>query len=186
MAKKIITEEYYIGQIFEGIYPPDAAVWCNKNNAYIEEIDSIEKEVEETYIEIETVEKEVVIPAVTHEEIIPAEYDEEGQIIKPEEVIVVIDEPEHTEIVVEEVPVEKTRTVVKTFRRYEIKAIPEPSEEEIKQRRIAELKAELNSTDYKIIKCSECSLAGAELPYDIVELHAQRQAIRDEINELEG
>lgn len=63
---------------------------------------------------------------------------------------------------------------------------PEPTPEEIKQRQIDELKFQLNSTDYKIIKCSECSLAGEELPYDIVELHRQRQAIRDEINELEG
>ena len=31
--------EYYIGQIFEGKYPPMAAVWCNQNNAYIEKID---------------------------------------------------------------------------------------------------------------------------------------------------
>lgn len=54
-----------------------------------------------------------------------------------------------------------------------------------KDARIAELKAELGSTDYKIIKCSECSLAGEELPYDIIELHTQRQALRDEINELE-
>lgn len=63
---------------------------------------------------------------------------------------------------------------------------PEPTPEEIKQRRIAELKAQLSGTDYKIIKCSECSLAGVDLPYDVVVLHAQRQAIRDEINELEG
>lgn len=62
---------------------------------------------------------------------------------------------------------------------------PKPTPEEIKERRIAELKAQLNGTDYKIIKCSECSLAGEPLPYDILELHAQRQAIRDEINELE-
>lgn len=183
---KNIIEEYYIGQIFEGSYPPDAAVWCNENKAFIEKIDPIEKEVEETYIEIETVEKEVFIPAVTHEEVIPAEYDEEGQVIKPEEVIEVVDIPEHIEVVTEEVPVEKTRTVIKTFRRYEIKAIPAPSEEEIKQRRIAELKAQLDSTDYKIIKCSECSLAGVEMPYNIVELHSQRQAIRDEINKLEA
>ena len=27
---------YKIGQIFEGIYPPEAAVWCNANNAHIE------------------------------------------------------------------------------------------------------------------------------------------------------
>lgn len=63
--------------------------------------------------------------------------------------------------------------------------VPEQPQEEIKAQRIAELKAELNSTDYKIIKCSECSLAGEELPYDIAELHVQRQALRDEINELE-
>lgn len=59
--------------------------------------------------------------------------------------------------------------------------IPAPSAEE----QIAELKKQLDSTDYKIIKCSEYQLAGAELPYDIAELHAQRQALRDAINELE-
>lgn len=31
-------EQYYIGQIFEGKYPPAAAFWCNANNAYIEVI----------------------------------------------------------------------------------------------------------------------------------------------------
>lgn len=30
--------DFYIGQIFEGIYPPEAANWANKNNAYIDEI----------------------------------------------------------------------------------------------------------------------------------------------------
>lgn len=63
---------------------------------------------------------------------------------------------------------------------------PEPTPEEKKQMRIAELKAQLDSTDYKIIKCSECQLAGVELPYDVVALHAERQAIRDEINQLEN
>lgn len=33
-----MNQEYYIGQIFEGKYPPEAAVWCNTNNAYIEVI----------------------------------------------------------------------------------------------------------------------------------------------------
>ena len=27
---------FYIGQSFEGVYPPEAAVWCNANRAYIE------------------------------------------------------------------------------------------------------------------------------------------------------
>lgn len=62
----------------------------------------------------------------------------------------------------------------------------EPTPEEEKQARIYELKAQLNATDYKIIKCSECSLAGEPLPYDVAALHAERQAIRDEINELGG
>lgn len=105
-----MNEEFYIGQIFDGKYPPMSAVWCNANDAYIEKI---------------------------------------------------------------------------AENRYEIKAVPEPTEEQIKQMRISQLKEQLASTDYKIIKCSECSLVGIDLPYDIAELHAQRQALRDEINELE-
>ena len=56
-----------------------------------------------------------------------------------------------------------------------------PSVEE----QIASLKNQLSSTDYKIIKCSEAQLLGEELPYDISSLHAERQALRDKINELE-
>lgn len=33
-----MNQEYYIGQIFEGKYPPSAACWCNANQAYIEVI----------------------------------------------------------------------------------------------------------------------------------------------------
>ena len=58
--------------------------------------------------------------------------------------------------------------------------------EQQKQAEIVRLKDELAETDYKIIKCSEYNLAGAALPYDIAELHAKRQALRDRINELEG
>ena len=35
------------------------------------------------------------------------------------------------------------------------------------------------------LKCTECSMVGEEMPYDVNELHAERQAIRDEINLLE-
>ena len=73
-----------------------------------------------------------------------------------------------------------TPTVIK----WEPVAIPEPEVDVSTQ--IAELKAELSSTDYKIIKCSEAQLVGEELPYDIVALPAERQALRDKINELEG
>ena len=31
---------FCINQVFEGVYPPEAAVWCNNNNAYIEPIGS--------------------------------------------------------------------------------------------------------------------------------------------------
>ena len=63
---------------------------------------------------------------------------------------------------------------------------PEKPQEEKDKEEIARLKDELAATDYKIIKCSEYNLAGLDLPYDIAELHARRQALRDRINELEG
>lgn len=33
-----MNEEFYIGQIFEGVYPPEAAIWCNANNCFIDVI----------------------------------------------------------------------------------------------------------------------------------------------------
>lgn len=33
---------YEIGQIFEEKYPPESALWCNNNNAYIEEIEPLD------------------------------------------------------------------------------------------------------------------------------------------------
>ena len=51
--------------------------------------------------------------------------------------------------------------------------------------KIAELKKQLSATDYKVIKCAECQLLGEGMPYDVAELHEQRQAIRDKINTLE-
>lgn len=52
--------------------------------------------------------------------------------------------------------------------------------------KIMVLKSQLSATDYKIIKCSEHQLAGLEAPYDIAALHAERQAIRDQINAVEA
>lgn len=51
--------DFYIGQIFEGSYPPMAAVWCNANNAYIEKIDGNRYEIKAI----------PPAPAPTHEEI---------------------------------------------------------------------------------------------------------------------
>ena len=54
-----MNQEYYIGQIFEGKYPPSAACWCNANNAYIDVIG-------DKVYEIKAVPEP---PAPTHEEI---------------------------------------------------------------------------------------------------------------------
>ena len=53
------------------------------------------------------------------------------------------------------------------------------------QNKIQDLKNELASTDYKVIKCYEASLVGEAMPYDTQELHTSRQYIRDSINALE-
>ena len=50
---------------------------------------------------------------------------------------------------------------------------------------IPRLQEQLDNTDYKIIKCSECQLVGLEMPYNIKELHLTRQKLRDRINELQ-
>lgn len=46
-------------------------------------------------------------------------------------------------------------------------------------------KNKLAESDYKITKSEEYELAGLELPYDMEELHAEREAIREKIRELE-
>lgn len=60
-----------------------------------------------------------------------------------------------------------------------------------KEQEIRNLEAALSSTssgigDYKIIKCMEYQALGMEMPYDINELNEKRQAVRDQINALEG
>lgn len=44
MTEEVIIEEsieqtFYIGQTFETEYPPEAAIWCNENNATIEAVE---------------------------------------------------------------------------------------------------------------------------------------------------
>lgn len=41
--------EFYIGQIFEDMYPQEAAEWCNNNRATIEEIAPVVRPVAEEY-----------------------------------------------------------------------------------------------------------------------------------------
>lgn len=54
------------------------------------------------------------------------------------------------------------------------------------QEQIKSLKFQLTSTDYQIIKCYEYSLVGMELPYDVETLHEEREALREQIRELES
>ena len=54
------------------------------------------------------------------------------------------------------------------------------------QMEIERLKSELQESDYKVIKCAEAICLNAEMPYDMTELHKERQALRDRINELES
>lgn len=51
---------------------------------------------------------------------------------------------------------------------------------------IEKRKAQLTASDYQVIKCYEASLTQQPLPYNMVEVNATRQAIRDEINLLEA
>lgn len=60
-----------------------------------------------------------------------------------------------------------------------------------KQRRIIELTNALSAPtsdigDYKAIKCLTAAALGKEMPYDLAELEAKRQAARDEINAIQA
>lgn len=56
---------------------------------------------------------------------------------------------------------------------------------------VSELKLQISSPysdigDWKIVKILEYRMMGYEDPYDLEELHKARQAVRDQINLLEG
>ena len=67
MAEVNNEQEYYIGQIFEDDYPPEANLWCMDNNARIMEIDPIEKEVDGETVVVHRFEIQV-IPDLTVDE----------------------------------------------------------------------------------------------------------------------
>lgn len=50
---------------------------------------------------------------------------------------------------------------------------------------IADLKARIAASDYKVIKTYEYTLLGEQTEYDMEAVHAERQALRDQINTLE-
>lgn len=47
-------------------------------------------------------------------------------------------------------------------------------------------KAELTATDYKVLKLYEASVLGAEAPYDMATVAAERDALRATVNEAEA
>jgi hypothetical protein len=49
---------------------------------------------------------------------------------------------------------------------------------------INKLKQQLESSDYKIMKCYELSMIGEPMPYDVFQMHTERQDLRDEINRI--
>jgi hypothetical protein len=69
---------------------------------------------------------------------------------------------------------------------YNASLLNEQLEKENKFFRLVELKKLLLDTDYKVIKCFEAKLSNEPMPYNYEELKLQRQAWRDEINELEN
>ena len=73
---------------------------------------------------------------------------------------------------------------------------PEPTEAELAElarqtkirqvtAQIADLKAQIAASDYKVIKTYEYTLLGEQAEYDMEAVHAERQALRDQINVLE-
>ena len=60
-------------------------------------------------------------------------------------------------------------------------------QQQISQRtaRINDLKARIAASDYKVIKTYEYTLIGEQTEYDMEAVHAERQALRDQINTLE-
>ena len=73
---------------------------------------------------------------------------------------------------------------------------PEPTEEELAEQarqqqisqltaQIDDLKARIAASDYKVIKTYEYTLLGEQTEYDMEAVHAERQALRGQINTLE-
>lgn len=65
------------------------------------------------------------------------------------------------------------------------------TEKQKKEQRIRDLTASLSSEnsrfgDWAVIKCLEYKDQGKAMPYDLEDIYAQRQRVRDEINQLQA
>lgn len=79
----------------------------------------------------------------------------------------------------------------------EVAPVQPPTEEELaemsRQSQILQVTAQINdlkkriaASDYKVIKTYEYTLLGEQTEYDMEAVHAERQALRDQINKLEA
>lgn len=159
-----------LGTIVKEYEYEEAFKYATENGYTIVEIESTEEEVVETETYYEDTEYEIVV-----QEKQDAVYDEEGNLVS--EAVEEVKE-KRTE------PVEKTRDVSKLVkvRQFKIVEMPQPSDEDIKQARINELKAKLSETDYIVIKIAE----GEATPEEYSEVLANRKAWREEINKLQA
>jgi hypothetical protein len=57
---------------------------------------------------------------------------------------------------------------------------------ETTEEKVIRLKSRLSETDHMVVECYEYSMLGLEMPYDIVALHEERQAIKTEIENLQS
>lgn len=126
-------QEFYIGQVFDDMYPPEAAEWCNNNDARIMEINPITKDIEEEY--------------QSRENVIVPEQEEDGQII-----------PEH----VEQKLITRTQTVIKTLRRFEIQAIPEPTIDQKKKNIRSVRDLYINNIEWRVSRYRDQADAGIQ------------------------
>jgi len=77
--------EFHIGQVFQGVYPPEAADWCNSTQrAYIVERDAVDGE---RQFEI------VAVPEPTQEELAASVRAERDRRIAPTDYLVMPDYP---------------------------------------------------------------------------------------------
>lgn len=60
------------------------------------------------------------------------------------------------------------------------------NERERLEQEIRNLECDLSASDYEVIKAYEYEMCGIKSPYDIKSVHAERQAKRDRINEIQN
>jgi len=129
MEPEVIEHEFYIGQIFYAPYPPEAAYWCDNNNATIVEKHK-EEETEDGVVDVryyEIIERPEQ-PTPTHEEVRKMRADAYQQEKDPITCqIQSLRDEEQTEEVVEEINalIEERKAVVVDIR----KRYPYPDEE---------------------------------------------------------